>query len=134
MNGRDRGTVTAFVVTLVVAFVACAALAVDGGRLVAARVQAADHAENAARAGAQELTDLRAGQRRVDPVRARARAAAYLADHGVIGEIVATTASVTVTVVLEHHPTLLGLVGVGARSVRATRSVSPVSELGGGGP
>jgi hypothetical protein len=33
-------------------------LAVDGGRIVAARVEAADHAENAARVGAQQATLL----------------------------------------------------------------------------
>lgn len=130
----DRGSISAFVVTLVAAFVACAALAVDGGRLVAARVVAADHAENAARAAAQELVGLRAGERRVDPVRARAQAFSYLAQHGVAGEVVVTPGSVTVTVVLEHHPTLLGLIGVGPRQVRATRTAGPVSEGVGDAP
>jgi Flp pilus assembly protein TadG len=130
----DRGTVTAFVVTLVAAFVACAALALDGGRLIAARIAAGDHAENAARAAAQELTELRAGARTVEPIRARARAAAYLDQHGVAGEVVVTPASVTVTVVLEHRPTLLGLIGIGPRLVRATRTVWPVSTHDGSAP
>jgi Flp pilus assembly protein TadG len=46
----ERGSITAFVAVLAITFIACAGLAVDGGRLVAARVQLADHAENAARA------------------------------------------------------------------------------------
>lgn len=130
----DRGSITAFVVTLVTAFVACAALAVDGGRLVADRVTAADHAENAARAGVQELTELRAGARRVDLARARARAAAYLAQHGLAGQIVVTPTAVTVTVRVEHRPTLLKLIGVGPRTVSATRSASPVWGDDGGTP
>ena len=62
----DRGTITAFVVMLTMTFVACAGLAVDGGRLVAAKVQLADQAENAARAGTQEITALRTGDPKVD--------------------------------------------------------------------
>ena len=41
----DGGSITAFVVMLAMTFVACAGLAVDGGRLVAAKVQLADQAE-----------------------------------------------------------------------------------------
>ena len=133
MTERDRGSITAFVVALTVAFVACAALAVDGGRLVAAKVDAADHAENAARVGGQELTQLRAGVRAIDPVRARARASAYLREHGLDGDVVATAQSVTVTVVVVHQPTLLALVGVGPRAVAATRSAAPFSTDGGPG-
>ena len=72
----DRGVVTAFVLGLVLAFVLLAGLAVDSGRLVAAHVTAGDHAENAARAGAQEVTLVRLGWRLVDPRRATATARA----------------------------------------------------------
>ena len=58
---EDSGSITAFVVMLMMTFVACAGLAVDGGRMVAAKVQLADQAENAARAGTQEITALRTG-------------------------------------------------------------------------
>ncbi|MFZ9863563.1 MAG: pilus assembly protein TadG-related protein, partial [Ilumatobacteraceae bacterium] len=69
---RDQGLVTAFVTGLVMTFVVAAGLAVDGGRLVAAHVTAGDHAENAARAGAQEVTLVRLGWRLIDPSRATA--------------------------------------------------------------
>ena len=55
------GVVSAFVVGLLMTFIACAGLGVDGGRLVSVRLTLADHAENAARLAAQELTSLRTG-------------------------------------------------------------------------
>ena len=94
----ERGSITAFVAVLAITFIACAGLAVDGGRLVAARVQLADHAENAARAGVQEVTSLRSGEPDIDVSEARSTAAAYLRSWGVSGEVSATTEEVTVSV------------------------------------
>mgnify|MGYP000956842081 CR=1 FL=1 len=66
-QSRDKGVITGFVVGLVLSFTAVAGLAVDSGRIVSARVSASDHAENAARVGAQEVTLLRLGWRFLDP-------------------------------------------------------------------
>jgi hypothetical protein len=119
---RDRGLVTAFVIGLVMTFVVAAGLAVDGGRLVAAHVTAGDHAENAARAGAQEVTLVRLGWRLIDPSRATVTARAYLASHGLEGDVRADFRSVTVTVRMHQRTTLLQLVGVGDRTVASTRT------------
>lgn len=124
---RDRGSMSAFVVCLALAFLMLAGLSVDGGRLVAARTRAADLAENAARAGAQEIVDIRAGVRRVDPVAARRTASAYLAAHGVDGSVTVAGNRVVVTVEITQRPTLLRLAGVTSRTVRATRSSEPIS-------
>ena len=59
---RDLGSITAVVVSMTIALIACAGLAFDGGRLLGARLDAADHAENAARAGAQHVTAIREGR------------------------------------------------------------------------
>lgn len=59
------GVVTAFVVGLLMTFIVCAGLGVDGGRLVAVRLSLADHAENAARLAAQELTSLRTDRQKL---------------------------------------------------------------------
>jgi len=126
-DGRDRGVVTAFVVGLVLTFAVVAGLAVDSGRLVAAHVTAGDHAENAARAGAQEVTLVRLGWRLIDPRRATATARAYLDAHGVDGEVSADFQSVTVTVRVRQSTTLLRLVGVGERSVSSTRTARLVA-------
>jgi hypothetical protein len=123
----DRGVVTAFVLGLVLAFVVLAGLAVDSGRLVTAHVTAGDHAENAARAGAQEVTLVRLGWRLVDPRRATATARAYLDAHGLDGDVTADFRGVTVTVRVRQATTLLRLVGIEEREVSSTRTARLVS-------
>ena len=124
---RDRGSVTVFVVGLVMSFVMATGLAVDGGRLVVARVAAADHAENAARVGAQQVALIRLGWRVLDPVKAEHAAHGYLAAHGVSGVVDVGVDSVTVTVTIVQRTTLLRVVGLASRSVSATRSAQLVS-------
>lgn len=123
----EHGSITAFVAVLAITFVACAGLAVDGGRLVAARVQLADHAENAARAGVQEVTSLRSGEPDIDVGQARSTAAAYLHRWGISGEVNATTEEVTVSVSRVVPMSILGLFGAGSRMVFAQRSAKAVT-------
>jgi transcription elongation GreA/GreB family factor len=111
---------------LTVMLVVCAGLAVDGGRVVGAHVSAADHAENAARRGAQEVVGIRAGEPHLDPLRARAAAAAYLDAQAVDGTVLVVGDEVTVTVTTHERATLLHLVGIDAMTVSATRSARPV--------
>jgi len=125
-GGTDHGSVSAFVVCLFVVFTACAALVVDGGRFVAARSNAADSAENAARAGAQEVHQLRSGSFVLDPARAIARANAFLATEGLRGSTTADSQRVTVTVITSVSASMLGLFGVSARSISVTRSATPL--------
>lgn len=125
-NERDRGVVTAFVLGLAMCFMVTAGMAVDGGRIVAARVEAADHAENAARVGAQQVTLLRLGWRLLDPVRAKRAAEEYLSVHGISGQVTVGLRTVSVTVTLTQQTTLLRLVGIGSRTVSATRTAELV--------
>lgn len=122
----DRGSITGFTACIVFTLVLCAGLVFDGGRMVAAWVQAADLAENAARAGAQEIVDIRAGDWRIDPARASARAQRYLGDQGVTGQVTATESNVSVTVEQTTTMTLLRLVGISSRSVSVTRAAEAV--------
>jgi len=124
----EGGSVTALVVALAMGFVACTALAVDGGRVVAAAVAAGDHAENAARAGVQHLESLRSGSPSVDRPAALAAARAYLSRHGIDGEVTASERRVTVRTTMVVRLPLLALLGVDARRVAAERSAEPVSE------
>jgi hypothetical protein len=103
-----------------------AGMAVDGGRIVAARVEAADHAENAARVGAQQVTLLRLGWRLLDPVKAKRAAEEYLSSHGISGQVTVGLRTVSVTVALTQQTTLLRLVGIGSRTVTATRTAELV--------
>lgn len=125
-RSADRGSVSAFVVMLVTTFLVCAGLAVDGARLVAAHVSAADHAENAARVGAQEVVQIRAGAPQLDPARAAAAAHAYLRARGRHGTVAVTSTRITVTVTEHREFGLLSLVGISGRSTTATRSADPV--------
>lgn len=113
---------------LTLAVVSCAGLVIDGARVVGAKVSAADHAENAARVGAQQVVALRDGQWAIDPVRASNSAKAYLGSHGIAGTVVVSANHITVTVRSTVSTTLLRLVGVSSKTVTATRSSDPISQ------
>lgn len=130
---RDAGSVTGFVVVIATLFLALAGLAVDGARIVAAKMTAADHAENAARAGAQEVDALRDGGFALDPAGAVNAASAYLASVGASGDVFVTAGRVTVTVTVVVDTTLLRVAGVSSKRVSATRSSDPVSQNASGG-
>lgn len=125
----DRGSISAFVVVITLTVLTCAGLAVDGARVIGAKVAAADHAENAARAGAQELTGVRSGGTpMLDQGRARAVAQAYLSSHGLVGTVDTSASRITVTVWSTVATTLLRLAGITSKTVSATRSSSPISQ------
>jgi Flp pilus assembly protein TadG len=121
----DSGVVSAFVLGLMMTFVVCAGLGVDGGRLVASRLELADHAENAARVGAQELTDLRSGDPTIDESQARHSVSSYLAAYDLDGKVATTSNSVSVTVTREIDMTLLKLFGATNHLLTVTRTVTP---------
>ena len=112
---------------LAMTFVACAGLAVDGGRLVAAKVQLADQAENTARAGTQEVTALRTGDPKVDVDKAISTAQDFMTLHQIHGQVSATESEVTVTTTRVVPMSLLKLFGVGSRLISAQRSARPVT-------
>ena len=122
----DRGSITGFVVSMTIGLIACAGLVFDGGRLLGARLEAADHAENAARAGAQHVVAVRDGAWYLDPSEARREALAYLTTAGVDGAVTVVGDEVSVTAVVEREMTLLAIVGVGHKSVTATRTARAV--------
>jgi hypothetical protein len=122
----DRGSITGFVVSMTIGLIACAGLVFDGGRLLGARLEAADHAENAARVGAQHVTAVRDGAWHLDPAEARRGALAYLTSVGVQGAVAIVGEDITVTAVVGRDMTLLAVVGVGHKSVSATRTARAV--------
>jgi hypothetical protein len=115
-----RGTTSTFVVSLTLACLLAAGLALDGGRIVASRIAMADIAASAARAGAQEVVGLRGGERSLDPARARAAAGRVLAAAGATGTVEVRPDSVTVRASTSTSMVLLGLAGIGDRTVAAT--------------
>jgi hypothetical protein len=122
---RDTGQVTAFVVVMTAALLLAVGLVCDGGAALGARLHAADLAQEAARAGAQEI-DLAAyrgtGQLRLDPARAQTAARDYLTRAGWAGAVTVHAAGATVTVTLRGaQPTrLLRLAGLTSLAVTGT--------------
>ena len=121
----DEGSITALVVVLAMTFIACAGLAVDGGRLVAAKIELGDQAENAARVGAQEIASLRSVSLEINETQAVIAAEEFLVSHGLNGDVYVQDNSVTVSVRRVIPMTLLSLFGVKAKILSARRSATP---------
>jgi len=134
---RGSGSVWAIGVVAVVALLAGAVL--DGGNAMAARVQALDIAQQAARAGANQL-DLGAlrnqGVVRLDPGAAQAVAQAFLREAGATGTATATIAQVSVTVTRSQPTLVLQAIGVDSIGMTATATAvpRPAPERSGGQP
>jgi Flp pilus assembly protein TadG len=112
---EERGAVTAFVVGFMLALLLLAGLVVDGGNVLAARREAANVAEAAARAGAQAL-DTRAARTSsgapLDSDVAQTRAKNYLSQHGYQGSVSVQTNVVLVSVTITRPTWLLNLAGI----------------------
>lgn len=136
----DRGSASVFVIGMIVVLMVVAGLVVDGGRAINARARVLDDAEQAARAGANQLDvgTLRAtGEVRIDPGAADAAARDFLRVRGYGAgdvQVTADTAQVTVQVSDTVPTALLSLIfinefdvtgGAGARA-----AVGIVDEIG----
>lgn len=119
----EEGSVTVFVVGLTLALLMVAGLVYDGGRILAARRQAHDLADNAARAAAQavDLDALRSGAPvALEPLDAQVAAEDYLVASGHTGEVTVTADTVEVTVTITTPMVLLQLAGIAERTVTAS--------------
>ena len=116
----EEGMVTAFVVIFAFALILVAGLVVDGGLTLAARIQAIDEAQAAARTGAQQinLALFRSdGQVVLDPTRATQAAHAYLSATGHSGTVVVDGDQVQVAVRITQPMQILDLAGIGQLTV-----------------
>ena len=123
--------VTAFVVVIMMALVLVAGLVLDGGLALAAKVQAIDDAQAAARAGAQaiDLSTFRAtGQITLDAATATTDAEQSLTTAGQSGTVNVAGDVVTVTVTVIQHTQILDLIGVNALHETATGSATAEQE------
>ena len=115
--------VTAFVVIFIFALLLMAGLVLDGGLTLAAKVQAIDEAQAAARAGAQaiDLPTYRAtGQITLDPTEATADAEKFLAAAGHTGTVAVNGDVVTVRVSITQATQILDIAGIDHLTVTGT--------------
>ena len=129
MRQPERGAVTVFVTILTVALLAVAGLVADGGRILAARREAGNVAESAARAGAQAI-DLRVlrqqNQIALDPSEATIRARDYLTAAGYRGDVQADAQHVHIVVTISRPTLLLGAAGIHDFTVSSTGDATPI--------
>ena len=134
-RGRDEslehdetGALSAYVAVLAVALLAIVGMAVDSGRAIAAQRLVADEAEQAARAGAGQLSvrALRDGRFLLDSAAAVTAAEDYLILAGHPGTATVSNGVVMVRVVVVVPTSILDIVGVSTIRVSATASASDV--------
>ncbi len=125
---RESGSLTAFVAVFALALFALIGLVVDAGRAVAAKRSAYDIAEQAARAGAGQLSvdALRRGQVVIDPAAAVQASDAYLAAAGQNGTTSVSGQTVTVRIEDTEPTVMLQIVGIDRINVTAVASASDV--------
>lgn len=126
----EDGRVVAFLVVMVAALLLCAGLVLDGGNALAVKSRAIGVAEEAARAGAQQL-DLAlyraTGQARLDQAAAKASAQAFIEAAGFDGAAQATDDTVTVSVSGTAATQLLSVIGIDHLSVGAQANAQPLT-------
>jgi Flp pilus assembly protein TadG len=124
----EAGFVSLYVVVITVGLLAMAGLVIDGGNALAAREQATDVAQQAARAGADALSpeSLRGSPTRLtaSPAAAQAAANRVLDTAGVTGTVSVDGADVSVAVVVHKDTTILSAFGVGPIQGKATSTAT----------
>ena len=129
VDDREGGAVTAFASIMSVALILCAGLVIDGGAILAAKRDAVAAADSAARAGAQAL-DAEAlnttGDANLDPGPATAAAQSALAANSHQGRVSVEGRRVNVQVSINQPLYVLGLAGLGTKTVSAAATARAV--------
>jgi hypothetical protein len=126
----DRGSATGWAIGTIVIGMLIVALVFDGAAAMTARATALDTAQQAARAGADQL-DLallrEQGVVAIDPAAAQTTSEQWLHHANVEGKIDATPARVEVTVTVTQPTVLLATVGIPTFTMTATAAAQPLA-------
>jgi Flp pilus assembly protein TadG len=117
-RAAEAGSVTTMGAILAVALLLVVGLVYDGGMVLTAKRRAINTAEQAARAGAQEVSvaSVRAGgPHRLDPPAAQAAALAYLGQAGYSGTARVLADTIAVDVAWSQPTSFLRAVGIGTQ-------------------
>ena len=127
-DDAENGSVTVWMIGVVVATFLMIGLLLDGGSMLRRRSDVFGIASSAARAGAQQLDQVQAveGVAVLDPVAAERAALAYLTDRGLSGAVSVDGDTVTVEVNAVAELQMLKLVGGDGVSFTATASAQAV--------
>lgn len=126
----EAGSITALVVFMCLALVVVCGVVFDAGGALGDRERAADIAEQAARAGADQLLPSAGGQAPIiNQAAARTTALRFLGQAGVSGDVVTAADHVTVTVDIRHETTLLQVAGISDLSIHGTATARPLPGL-----
>jgi Flp pilus assembly protein TadG len=131
-HAADRGSVSIFLVVFTLAALALASLIVDGGTVLNTEERAADIAQQAARAGANQLNvqQLRAGKIAVDPVTGCTAANVIIQQYATADNVNVTGhtcngngMTVTVSVTVTSTPVILQAFGSFSKTATETAAV-----------
>lgn len=125
---RDEGSMTLFTTIVLGTLMLFAAVSLDLGAALNAKIQALHAASEAARMGAQklDLPALHSGQVRVlDPEQAKAAAQRFLMASGATGTVTATMTSVAVHAIDRQRTWILSIVGIDTIAMTADATASP---------
>ena len=126
MNRKNQGSLSAMMACLVMATMSLAGLAYDGGRVVSMYMEMSDTAQNAARLGGQQLVGIRSGHPRIDEDLATSAMRVYLKARGLTGKFDVQGTKATVEVFQKVPMRILGIIGIGDRTIRVKRTVDVV--------
>lgn len=133
---RDSGSLALMLVVLMPALLALAGLVIDGGRQLNATEKAYAVAQEAARAGADQVNTATAygtGTFKVDVPQALAAARAYLASAGYHGSVTASGNKIMVTVSVKEQTMVLSVIGIDNFTARGSAVASLVTGVTGPG-
>ena len=126
MNRTNQGSLSAMMICLVMATMSLAGLAYDGGRVVSAYMAMSDAAQNAARLGGQQIVGIRDGHPHIDENLATSAMRAYLVTRGFAGKYDLQGTKATVEISQKVPMRILGIIGIGDRTVRVIRTADVV--------
>ena len=126
MNRTNQGSLSAMMICLVMATISLAGLAYDGGRVVSAYMAMSDAAQNAARLGGQQIVGIRDGHPHIDENLAISAMHAYLVTRGFAGKYDLQGTKATVEISQKVPMRILGIIGIGDRTVRVIRTADVV--------
>ncbi len=122
MKHKSRGSLSAVVICIAFACMSLAGLAFDGGRVVSSYMTMSDAAQNAARLGGQQLVGIREGDPHIDKDSAVTVMHTYLAARVLTGNFDIQGTRATVEISQKIPMRILGIIGIGDRTIRVKRT------------